>query len=90
MNTLEEIRAIDPRDRTDAQRQVVNEFHDKALAEFYHSWGVGDTDEHKARFWDKYLPHSHVTHVERGSSRWVRVMELCWMTDQFPQDAIFC
>jgi len=88
--TIEEIRSIDPRNRTEEQWKIVHEFHDKALVEFYQSWGVGNSDEHKAKFWDKYMPNTYVSHVDPGSSQWVKAMELWWITDTFPEDAIFC
>ena len=88
--TLEEIRQVNPRDRTEEQQEFVNEFHEKSLAEFYHSWGVGDTVSHKARFWDKYCPNSYISHFDPGSEQWVKAMEMVWVTETFPQDMIFC
>lgn len=88
--TLEEIREVPPRDRTAEQQDFINEFHAKELAAHYHSWGVGDTDEHKARFWQKFEPDVYVSHFEVGSPTWVRAMEMGWISETFPQDMIHC
>jgi hypothetical protein len=88
--SLEEIREISPRDRTDEQHNIVHEFHKQKLAEFYHSWGVGDTDDHKTRFWQMFEPNVSISHFEPGQPQWVRAMEMGWMTDNFPQDMVFC
>jgi hypothetical protein len=88
--TIEDIRKIDARERTDAQHDIIHEFHVQKLHEFYHSWGVGETDAHKARFWKSYEPNVSVSHFEPGSEQWVRALELGWMSDNFPQDFIHC
>lgn len=88
--TAEEIRKINPRNRTEEENKIVAEDHERALAEFYHSWGVGDTIGHKARFWEKLYPKSYISHFEPGSEQWVKAMEMVWKTENFPQDMIFC
>lgn len=88
--TLEEIRQIPPRERTDEQRDIVHEFHKQKLSEFYYAWGVGDTDDHKARFWNSREPNVYISHFEPLSPQWVRAMEMSWMTETFPKDMIFC
>ena len=60
----------------------------QALNKLYYSWGVGNTLTQKALFWNNFEPDTHVSHVERLSAQWVKVMEFSWLIDQFPEEFI--
>ena len=62
------------------------EKHQKALLKFYHNHGVGDLPTQRFAFWESQ--HSGGYSISRVKTKRdiVRVFELNWLVDHFPQD----
>lgn len=71
------------------KEQETKERNEAALAALYFMWGVGDTIEHKFRFWEAWhkdgycMPHNP-THEQA-----VDIFEMSWLVDKFPEDMTY-
>jgi hypothetical protein len=63
--------------------------HRKALNEFYQKHGVGGTKELRLAFWHSLYDGVGYSHNPTDAQK-VRINELSWCFDNFPQDFISC
>lgn len=61
--------------------------HKKALDDLYFKWGVGDSVEHKYRFWDARQDGEWSISHAPNHEQCVAVFEMTYLYDLFPQDA---
>ena len=91
MEVINEIRGIDPRNRSDAQHKFIREHvHLPALKTFYDTHGVGDSIQHKLAFWESTCPDGYSMSHNPTDQMKVTVFEESWIVDNYPQDAILC
>ena len=66
----------------------------KSIAELYEFAGVGDTFKHKLAFWNREYPNCYISHVpednEKAAEFQVKVHEMTWLSDKFPQHHTYC
>jgi hypothetical protein len=64
--------------------------HAKAIRELYKKNGVGRTVEQRFAYWEAQNPDGYSISHSPTTQQKVWVFEMCWLTDHFPQDFIFC
>ena len=62
------------------------EKHQRALLKFYRDHGVNDIPTARFAFWESQHPDGYsISHVKTKRDK-VKVFELTWLVDHFPQD----
>lgn len=64
--------------------------HQKAIDDLYEEHGVGKTIKNRLAFWNKQYPDGYSISHNPTDRQTVIILELCFLTDTFPQDFPSC